>query len=27
VWTAVTQTATALIAHDEANFRVLRATT
>ena len=27
VWTAVIQTATALIAHDEATFRVLRATT
>lgn len=24
VWTAVVQTATALIAHDESNFRVLR---
>jgi hypothetical protein len=27
IWTAVTQTATALIAHDESTFRVLRATT
>lgn len=27
VWTAVTQTATALIDHDESQFRVLRATT
>jgi hypothetical protein len=27
IWTAVIQTATALIAHDEATFRVLRATT
>lgn len=27
VWTAVVQTATALIDHDEAPFRVLRATT
>jgi tagatose-1,6-bisphosphate aldolase len=27
VWTAVVQTATALIAHDESTFRVLRATT
>jgi tagatose-1,6-bisphosphate aldolase len=26
-WTAVIQTATALIAHDESTFRVLRATT
>jgi hypothetical protein len=27
LWTAVIQTATALIAHDESTFRVLRATT
>jgi tagatose-1,6-bisphosphate aldolase len=27
IWTAVIQTATALIAHDESTFRVLRATT
>jgi hypothetical protein len=27
LWTAVVQTATALIAHDESTFRVLRATT